>query len=128
MNTKPTIGPFTRIAALMPESHLDSPITDPEAEVYIVECVRDEMRDKLSLLRRCGVDRVMVDVDQTAFAVVSEVLSRVGPWVLARPPRERHGQGPYWLSSLKKGPAPARAARADTDRGCAESAEVTNCP
>ena len=72
----------------MTRAELDEPIPDREAADLVAGTVAVEMAAKLDTL--AGLlgppESVMVDVDQTAFGTVAEVLSRVGGWAAALPP------------------------------------------
>ena len=73
-------GPVTRASAHATDEWLDEPISDAEKQVLIIEAVQDEVRAKLGVLRALisPDESVMLDVDQTVFGVIAEVLCRIG--------------------------------------------------
>ena len=75
----------------MTAEEMDEPIPDAEAAELVAGTVAVETGAKLETLHALlgSPESVMLDVDQTVFGVVAEVLSRVGGWMVRLPRDER---------------------------------------
>ena len=87
-STGATFGPLVRATAHATDDWLDAPPDLEWMRAMTIECLRDEICDKLDLLHRLAKYNPMLDVDQTVFGVMAEVLSRIGGMVWIPPSHE----------------------------------------